>query len=552
MTSLAHQRDQAALLAPSTPAQVAILLSERLANFGFGLDLTTLLDWLQDALPPLRAHVVPNLAGRPGEIARLATEAGAERLVLGLATGELDIGEIQTQARKAGLDPLGVVILNLGAQAALLGPQPTTTERAKLLLSAAVAKARAFTECGPEHLKVSLSVAVSRRSLFTLAMNEYHAVPAVLPERCVADRGCRRCVDMCPHDALQLKDHRVEVDKAHCTGCGLCLSACPADAITFPSNSVAELDAQIAALLDPTNGELVPRGILFVCRASIPALEAAIERGVRYDAGWLPVVVPCVGSLSPTVFLRCLAAGAAGVGLVTCEDRCPSQQHGIAAERVAFCRELLQRIGAPSNLVRFCPVDGDDSMAWALAPATAETSGFHLADTVSRYPSVAAEALLQLARTYGAPPDLTLAHEQSPFGVVELDAQACTGCEACTAACPTGALAVDRAGDAISIGFDAANCSACGICVPRCPEVERGVLRLQPAVDLRRLATGRTVVYQDRAPRCVACGAPIAPAGMMTRLAEMLGEQYVALAPTIARYCADCRGGPTSTERIVS
>jgi ferredoxin len=549
MISALRQREQVAFLAPSPPARVAVLLSERLANLGSGLELATLLEWLQDALPPLRAHIVPNLAGQPGEIARLVAATGAERLVLGLSAVELDVGEIQTQARKAGLDPLGVVVLNLATRTALLGPQPATTERAKLLLSAAVAKARAFAESRPEHLKVSLSVAVSRRSLFTLAMNEYRAVPAVLPARCVADRGCRRCVAVCPHGALQLKDQWVEIDKARCTGCGLCLGACPADAITFPSNSMAELDAQIVALLDPANGDLATRGILFTCRETIAALDTAIERGFRYDPGWLPVVVPCVGSLSPAVFLRCLAAGAAGVGLVTCEDLCLSQQDGAVAERVAFCRELLQRIGVPPDRVRICPVDRDDPTAWELTPA-AEPPAVHLDGTASRYPGVAADALLHLAQTHGGPPDLRLTHGESPFGVIELDALACTGCEACAAACPTGALDVERTGDGIRIGFDAAACTACGICVPRCPEVPRGALRLEQVVDLRRLAAGRTVVYRDRAPRCVTCGAPIAPAGMMARLAEMLGDQYVTLAPTIGRYCADCRGGPTSTRRV--
>ena len=43
----------------------------------------------------------------------------------------------------------------------------------------------------------------------------------------------------------------------------------------------------------------------------------------------------------------------------------------------------------------------------------------------------------------------------------------CTHCGACTAVCPTGALAVIR--PEMSIGFDQKKCSICELCVPTCP-----------------------------------------------------------------------------------
>mgnify|MGYP003573646232 CR=1 FL=1 len=43
----------------------------------------------------------------------------------------------------------------------------------------------------------------------------------------------------------------------------------------------------------------------------------------------------------------------------------------------------------------------------------------------------------------------------------------CTHCGACTAVCPTGALAVVR--PEMSVEFDQKKCSICELCVPACP-----------------------------------------------------------------------------------
>jgi ferredoxin len=43
----------------------------------------------------------------------------------------------------------------------------------------------------------------------------------------------------------------------------------------------------------------------------------------------------------------------------------------------------------------------------------------------------------------------------------------CTHCGACTAVCPTGALAVER--PEMRVVFDHTKCSVCEMCVPTCP-----------------------------------------------------------------------------------
>lgn len=50
---------------------------------------------------------------------------------------------------------------------------------------------------------------------------------------------------------------------------------------------------------------------------------------------------------------------------------------------------------------------------------------------------------------------------------VKRNDETCTQCGACTAVCPTGALAIQRPEMAVS--FDQQKCSVCELCVPACP-----------------------------------------------------------------------------------
>lgn len=528
------------------PPRVAVLLADRLATCGAGLDLLALQGWIEATLPNVWVAVVPDLAQRPTALADHIAASGAARLVLGLETGMYPVAEVQTQVRKAGLDPLGVAVLDLGAHAALAFPRPVATERAKLLVAGAVARARAFPGTRPEHVKTTVSVAVSRRALFTLAVHEHRVVPAIRAARCVADRGCRACVDTCPRQALRLKDRRIDVDRARCESCGMCAPACPTEAIDLPGLAEAELEAQVAALLGTPADDLGPRGVLLACQRSTATLAAAVASGFRYPAGWLPVVVPCAGTITPTLLLRCLAAGAAAIGVVGCREQCAFGQGSTVAERVAFCQALLEKLGGVPARVRFCPAEGGDPAAWALpdsAPPVASGAADDRPRGGPRAVRAAAAALLALARAHGAADAVALEHPQAALGLVDIDPTGCTTCEACATVCPTGALASARGTDGIAITFDPTLCPACGLCAPRCPEAERGVLRLRRAVDLQRLGAGRVVLRRDRTPRCVACGKPIAPAAMMARLAAILGDEYAALSPVLTRLCSDCRGG---------
>ena len=83
------------------------------------------------------------------------------------------------------------------------------------------------------------------RKPLTLSAEQSMAAPVALPpipliptfsvENC---NGCDACVQLCPHQALQLAKHEdgqalaYQVQAERCTGCGICVDVCERDAVT--------------------------------------------------------------------------------------------------------------------------------------------------------------------------------------------------------------------------------------------------------------------------------------------------------------------------------
>ncbi len=54
------------------------------------------------------------------------------------------------------------------------------------------------------------------------------AIPRVDAETCT---GCRKCINFCPVDAIEMVDNKAVIDIHRCNGCLVCIPACPFGAI---------------------------------------------------------------------------------------------------------------------------------------------------------------------------------------------------------------------------------------------------------------------------------------------------------------------------------
>ncbi len=457
--------------------------------------------------------VVPDLCAHPGDIAEAA--GGADRLVLGVCPGEYSLGRLQAEARRIGVDPLGMELVELHEAAG-------DAERLALLVAASVARAGAFAGSDPANAKISFPHEMSRRDVMGALRPEYRAAPGIAPGLCAADAGCRACVDACPQQAYRWVDGRVAYDRATCEPCGICVTTCPTGAVTNPAATPAQLEAQVRALLDPSIGPAGPRGIAFVCSRGDAGVAAA---------GWYGLRVPCTAMVTATWLLAPLLLGAGAVALVPCAaSGCPLGFDGLSGATAAFAVELLGGLGAAERIRT--RAQGQVPEPWDRVPLD------------DLFGPVGGAAMLTALAAASDMPLPAVDHERSPVGVVTVDPVACTLCGMCAAACPTGALTFQQGEQLAELSFDARRCTGCRQCVPRCPERAAGAITLDRRVDPGALAAGRTVLSQSRAARCESCGGPIASERLLGELRARIGREHAAVYATISTRCTRCRSRP--------
>ena len=125
-----------------------------------------------------------------------------------------------------------------------------------------------------------------------------------------------------------------------------------------------------------------------------------------------------------------------------------------------------------------------------------------------------------------------------PFGRVELDSSRCTGCGLCALDCPTEALSisVNEEADTFQLLFKNYACVACGKCLEVCPEQ---CLRLERGLQMDKIGSPATVLFEDEIARCSECGCPIGPRSMINSVkGKVLASGQ---APLQLELCPECK-----------
>lgn len=489
------------------------------------VNLAALEAWFQETDPQAVVRVVAGLCEGNGGLDSVLVREGAGRAVLGLCGDGYDERELQSQLRQGGVDPLAAVKVPLGRWCAGLPPE-AATEKAKVLLAAALAAARASAGSTVANAKPYFPARGSRRSFLRFPVPAYRVVPSVDRDRCAASAGCSLCVEACPFGALSAADGRIELHKDCCEGCGRCVSDCPRGAFHFPGFNPEEVEARVRVLLDPEVSAIQPRGILLVCAGASPP--------PFLEAGWMPVELPCAAMAPAHWLLAPLLLGAVAVGVLPC-GRAGSAGCGPAVlQKVEFCQALLGRAGMPAELV--CSHPPTDRPPRAELPGPVPRANGEA--TFQLRPEAVAAVLL---RFLGHGDTSPWEHPGCPLGLVEINPATCTGCGMCATACPSEALRYGETDGEAWMRFDPARCTACGLCVSRCPEQGRDAIHLSRRVDPESLRAGSRQLFRTPLRRCVACGAPVAPAPMLNRVLELLGEDSGHLQRVLTQYCTSCR-----------
>ncbi len=343
--------------------------------------------------------------------------------------------------------------------------------------------------------------------------------------------GCTRCIDACPAEAIISIGTKIEVNPNLCQGGGACASACPSGAIRYqypsPAHSIDQLRVMLRTFLEA--GGIAPK-ILFHRREMDVPLEAL-------PATILPFPVEELGSTSPELWFAALSFGASQI-LLYDETATPELSRQTLQQQLATAHAQLLGLGYAAEAIQMLaigtPVEGISPAP--IMPTFPPATQGGMNDKRQQW-RVALDHLYRHAPQPAAEIPLPAG---APFGLLQIDKDACTLCLACATICPLKAL--EGGIGKPQLRFHTNRCVQCGLCATGCPEK---AITLQPLYitdpEQRRLPQ---VLNEEEPFCCIRCGKPFGSQSaihlMLTKLANhpMFQDER---ARKRLEMCEDCR-----------
>lgn len=182
-------------------------------------------------------------------------------------------------------------------------------------------------------------------------------------ERC---RGCGQCVEVCPFDALSLKNGNGEAPVAYlepslCRGCNLCTSVCPTDAVTAGALSPDWWNTRLEEIFGDASAGDSQAGpiVVLACERRYGSVDAVCnEHGVRGSL----IRFRCTGQIDAGMLLDLCWRGVSAILIAGCDpERCRFGSGAkMADEQVERARSMLRSMGEDSDWI-VCD--------WAKSPA---------------------------------------------------------------------------------------------------------------------------------------------------------------------------------------
>ena len=372
------------------------------------------------------------------------------------------------------------------------------------------------------------------------------------------DKGmetCGRCISYCPYDAISRQTEnrlRIQVDHLTCEGCGACVSACPTSALQFTEPSPQEIYARMAALLESSKekqGNVEPPVIVFHCEEmGRKVLETAGLVPLPYSPGVLPVEVPCLRYVSESNMLAAMSLGAAGVGLLGCED-CPNGERELLYQKYDFTQLILQNFDLSQDRVRIITaeagqeadaVEAINQFVSQLSESPMVPNWTTPSQTLNR--PILSDVLGGFIDQTGNEPGRISLSSELPFAFANINESGCTLCRSCANVCPTNAFRFEE--ESNSLHFKHINCVGCGLCEEVCPE---NVITIKRELVLEKQSLDYTLVAEDEMINCLKCEKPYinrrALEAVESKLFEIesLKNTFSGNRKNILRMCPDCR-----------
>ncbi len=355
--------------------------------------------------------------------------------------------------------------------------------------------------------------------------------------------GCNRCLDLCPTGAIAPAGDHVSIDAHICAGCGQCAAVCPTGAAGYAMPSAEVFLRKLRALLSAYReaGGTKPIVLFHDGAHGTPLIDALARFGDGLPANVLPLEVNEVTQLGIEAVAACLAYGACAVRILLRAR--PRHDVGGLRKTLALAEPILDGLGFAGERIATIETDDPDalgSLLYALnpGPPAPRPASFQ---PIGGKREVMRLALRELHGAAPAPVDVVALPEGAPFGAVEINADGCTLCLACVAACPTGALSDNPERPMLRFTEDA--CVQCGLCKATCPEK---VITLRPQIDFRAANAVARLLKEEEPFHCIRCGKPFGVKSTIERVTAKLAGRHWMFANSgerleLIKMCEDCR-----------
>jgi len=307
-------------------------------------------------------------------------------------------------------------------------------------------------------------------------------LPQIDGERCVhahiETASCQACVDICPKQAWVLSDDSLSIRVEACDGCGLCAPACTEGAILHEH--------------EPLLRQYKQHILAFV----------ACEKTAVTDT---QAVMPCVHALGLSDIVQMYRHQVRGLVVTTGEcEACQRFTEYNLYDLLENVNQLLKQRQLMPLLLRDFP-----TTTWLKEKAKTEQNQGESLSRRSFFKQTIQNAARETMKAKGwltenfKPPASRLPEPETdeiltyPF-VPQIDAQFCTGCDACINTCPHQALEIDT--ETAQYVINPKQCTGCRICVDICHVT---------AIQLEQWQTSSEKSYLDLTTgKCRRCGAP--------------------------------------------